>query len=93
MATSTETPALTVPTPHHAGTEGPVVLKNMQFFVWFITIPFAAACMVSVLVRLYTRRYICKAFGADDWFMTVILPVWMGQQAIAWMWTILGGGL
>lgn len=73
--------------------EGPVVLENMQPVVWIITIPFAIVCLSSILVRLYTRRYIAKSFGSDDCLMLMILPVWIGQQYIAWMWTILGGGL
>ncbi|KAK8094945.1 hypothetical protein PG997_001630 [Apiospora hydei] len=80
--------AATVPDP-----EGPVVLENMQPIVWIVTIPFAILCLSSILIRLYTRRYIAKSFGADDWFMLAVLPVWIGQQYIAWMWTILGGGL
>ncbi|KAK7947844.1 uncharacterized protein PG986_008730 [Apiospora aurea] len=80
--------AATVPDP-----EGPVVLENMQPIVWTVTIPFAILCLSSILIRLYTRRYIAKSFGADDWFMLAVLPVWIGQQYIAWMWTILGGGL
>ena len=36
---------------------------------------------------------IAKSFGANDWFMLAVGPVWIGQQYIAWMWTILGGGL
>ncbi|KAK8133485.1 hypothetical protein PG984_005497 [Apiospora sp. TS-2023a] len=76
-----------------ASTEGPVILENMQPVVWIITVPFAIVCLSSILVRLYTRQYIAKSFGADDWFMLMVLPVWIGQQYIAWMWTILGGGL
>ncbi|KAK8038616.1 hypothetical protein PG993_007027 [Apiospora rasikravindrae] len=73
--------------------EGPVVLDNMQPIVWIVTVPFAILCLGSILIRLYTRHYIAEAFGTDDWFMLAVLPVWIGQQYIAWMWTILGGGL
>ncbi|KAK8087401.1 hypothetical protein PG994_002375 [Apiospora phragmitis] len=80
--------AAAVPSP-----EGPVFLENMQPVVWIVTIPFATMCLASILIRLYTRRFLAKSFGADDWFMLVVIPVWIGQQYIAWMWTILGGGL
>lgn len=72
---------------------GPVVLDNMQPVVWIVTVPFAVLCLTSIVVRLYTRRFIVKVFGADNWFMLAVGPVWIGQQYIAWMWTILGGGL
>lgn len=70
-----------------------VVLKNMQPVVWAVTIPFAILCLASCIIRLYSRHMIAKSFGPDDWLMFAGTFVWIGQQYIAWMWTILGGGL
>ncbi|KAI4678269.1 uncharacterized protein J4E88_006790 [Alternaria novae-zelandiae] len=49
--------------------------------------------LISSAIRLYTRAFIRKPFGTDDWFMLVGTILFIGQQYIAWMWTILGGGL
>ncbi|CAJ2508802.1 Uu.00g138280.m01.CDS01 [Anthostomella pinea] len=70
-----------------------IVLEDMQPVVWIITIPFAILCLFSFFFRLYARRYVTNSFGVDDWLMFVGLFIWIVQQYIAWMWTILGGGL
>jgi hypothetical protein len=87
-----------------------VVYDNIQPIVWATTIPFFVICLTSCIIRLYTRAFIQKPFGVDDWFMvggsvSVLFGIcnniwltrgqilWIGQQYIAWMWTILGGGL
>ncbi|KAH9897557.1 hypothetical protein F4778DRAFT_744038 [Xylariomycetidae sp. FL2044] len=70
-----------------------VVYENIQPVVWGVTVPFVILCAASCVVRLYTRAAIVKHLGPDDWLMVAVFLVWIGQQYIAWMWTILGGGL
>ncbi|KAF2623061.1 hypothetical protein BU25DRAFT_305614, partial [Macroventuria anomochaeta] len=69
------------------------VYDNIQPIVWTVTIPFFVVCLASSTIRLYTRAFIRVPFGKDDWFMLVATILFIGQQYIAWMWTILGGGL
>jgi uncharacterized membrane protein YcjF (UPF0283 family) len=46
-----------------------VVYENIQPIVWIVTIPFFLLCLVSSAIRLYTRAFIRKPFGTDDWLM------------------------
>jgi hypothetical protein len=48
-----------------------VVYENIQPIVWITTIPFFVLCLTSCVIRLYTRAFIQKPFGIDDWFMLV----------------------
>lgn len=42
---------------------------NMQPATWAISIPFIVITGITCLLRFYSRLYISKSFGADDWFM------------------------
>jgi hypothetical protein len=46
-----------------------VVFDDIQPIVWGTTIPFFVICLTSCGIRLYTRAFIQKPFGIDDWFM------------------------
>ncbi|KAB2100644.1 hypothetical protein AG0111_0g10740 [Alternaria gaisen] len=70
-----------------------VVFENIQPIVWITTIPFFVICLASSAIRLYTRAFIRVPFGTDDWFILAGTILFISQQYIAWMWTILGGGL
>jgi hypothetical protein len=48
-----------------------VVYDNMQPIVWITTVPFFIMGLISSAIRLYTRAFIRKPFGTDDWFMLV----------------------
>jgi hypothetical protein len=48
-----------------------VVYENIQPIVWITTIPFFLLGLVSSAIRLYTRAFVRKPFGTDDWFMLV----------------------
>jgi hypothetical protein len=48
-----------------------VVFEDIQPIVWGTTIPFFVICLTSCIIRLYTRAFIQKPFGIDDWFMAV----------------------
>jgi hypothetical protein len=55
-----------------------VVYENIQPIVWITTIPFFVLCLTSCIICLYTRAFIQKPFGIDNWFMfvgSVGLPV------------------
>lgn len=84
------------------------VKENLQPLAWGVTVPFIVITASSCLLRFYSRICVAKAFGLDDWFMVAASLrnslavieyankyqiVWCGQQYIAWMWLVLGGGL
>lgn len=48
-----------------------VVYDNIQPIVWITTVPFFIMGLISSAIRLYTRAFIRKPFGTDDWFMLV----------------------
>lgn len=48
-----------------------VVFENIQPIVWITTIPFFVICLTSCVIRLYTRAFIQKPFGTDDWLMLI----------------------
>ena len=48
-----------------------VVYDNIQPIVWITTVPFFIMGLISSVIRLYTRAFIRKPFGTDDWFMLV----------------------
>ncbi|KAL1311860.1 hypothetical protein AAFC00_001933 [Neodothiora populina] len=57
-----------------------------------ITIPFVIICTLSFVLRVYSRVYIAKSFGADDWAMVAAFIFWVGQQAITYCWVRYGAG-
>jgi hypothetical protein len=48
-----------------------VVYDNIQPIVWITTVPFFIMGLISSAIRLYTRAFIRKPFGTDDWFMLI----------------------
>jgi hypothetical protein len=48
-----------------------VVYDDIQPIVWITTIPFFVICLTTCIIRLYTRAFIRKPFGTDDWFMLI----------------------
>lgn len=45
------------------------ITDNLQPAAWGITMPFVVITGLSCLLRFYSRLYISKSFGMDDWFM------------------------
>lgn len=43
--------------------------EDMQPAAWGVSIPFIVLTGVTCLLRFYSRLYISKSFGPDDWFM------------------------
>lgn len=53
------------------------ISDNLQPVAWGVTMPVIIITLLSSLLRFYSRLYISKQFGMDDWFMvaaTVGLP-------------------
>ncbi|KAF1353219.1 hypothetical protein BDV97DRAFT_396067 [Delphinella strobiligena] len=57
-----------------------------------VTVPFVVVCAASFALRIYSRAYIVKSFGADDWAMVGAFIGWIGQQAITYSWIHYGAG-
>ncbi|CZS96968.1 uncharacterized protein RCO7_02708 [Rhynchosporium graminicola] len=68
-------------------------MVNLQIACYGIVSAFFAASTISILLRIYSRKYLVKSFGWDDWCMTAILFFNSGQQFILYYFIRHGGGL
>jgi hypothetical protein len=69
------------------------MLDSLQPIGYAITTIFFMLSMTTILLRTYTRGFIVKSFGWDDWCMTIILLFNGGQLAILFYFLLNGGGL
>ena len=69
------------------------MLDSLQPIGYAITTIFFMLSTTTILLRTYTRGFIVKSFGWDDWCMTVILLFNGGQLAILYYFLLNGGGL
>ncbi|KAJ9203231.1 hypothetical protein DTO166G4_6113 [Paecilomyces variotii] len=65
---------------------------NMQPATWAISIPFIVITGITCLLRFYSRLYISKSFGADDWFMVAASVSWLVTEGILCQMITDGGG-
>ncbi|KAJ9299698.1 hypothetical protein DTO271G3_2582 [Paecilomyces variotii] len=65
---------------------------NMQPATWAISIPFIVITGITCLLRFYSRLYISKSFGVDDWFMVAAAVSWLVTEGILCQMIIDGGG-
>ncbi|KKA24001.1 hypothetical protein T310_1983 [Rasamsonia emersonii CBS 393.64] len=54
--------------------------------------PFVVITGLSCLLRFYSRLYISKSFGMDDWFMVAASIAWLVTQGILGQMIVDGGG-
>jgi hypothetical protein len=69
------------------------MLDSLQPIGYAITTIFFMLSMTTILLRTYTRGFIVKSFGWDDWCMATILLFNGGQLAILYYFLLNGGGL
>ncbi|KAL1961623.1 hypothetical protein VTN77DRAFT_1373 [Rasamsonia byssochlamydoides] len=58
------------------------ISDNLQPLTWAITMPFVVITGSTCLLRFYSRLYISKSFGMDDWFMVAASIAWLANQGI-----------
>ncbi|KAK6343677.1 hypothetical protein TWF730_011266 [Orbilia blumenaviensis] len=90
---------------HEAGINGPVpkgfyppwlltadyVVHNRQLSMYIIDIVFFVLAVVMVLMRIYTRVFIIRRFGLDDWCIVMALISVAGFTALQFCFLIYGG--
>lgn len=65
---------------HNNDSRGPQLLS--------INIAFGVVAVITVILRTYTRLFIVKAFGGDDWFALVATV--RGQQIFSRLHKVMG---
>ncbi|KAL2059803.1 hypothetical protein VTL71DRAFT_10187 [Oculimacula yallundae] len=68
-------------------------MVNLQAACYGIVSTFFVASTLSIVLRIYSRGFVVKSFGWDDWCMTAILFFNCGQQFILYYFIRYGGGL
>ncbi|KAK6507941.1 hypothetical protein TWF481_006361 [Arthrobotrys musiformis] len=90
---------------HEAGVNGPVpqgfyppwlltadyVEHNRQLSMYIIDIVFFVLAVVMVMMRIYTRLFIVRRFGLDDWCIVMALISVAGFTALQFCFLIYGG--
>ncbi|RVD89555.1 uncharacterized protein DFL_000558 [Arthrobotrys flagrans] len=90
---------------HEAGVNGPVpqgfyppwllsadyVQHNRQLSMYIIDIIFFILAVVMVMMRIYTRVFIIRRFGLDDWCIVMALISVAGFTALQFCFLIYGG--
>ncbi|KAK6537239.1 hypothetical protein TWF694_011436 [Orbilia ellipsospora] len=90
---------------YEAGINGPVpkgfippwlstsnyVVENRQMSMYIIDCVFFALAVVMVLMRIYTRVFIIRKFGLDDWLIVLALISVAGFTALQFCFLIYGG--
>ncbi|EPS41142.1 hypothetical protein H072_5011 [Dactylellina haptotyla CBS 200.50] len=90
---------------HQAGVNGPVpkdfyppwlldanyVMHNRQMSMYIIDCVFFALAVVMVMMRIYTRVFIIRRFGLDDWLIVLALISVAGFTALQFCFLIYGG--
>ncbi|KAH6714279.1 hypothetical protein DL95DRAFT_341111 [Leptodontidium sp. 2 PMI_412] len=68
-------------------------MVDLQAACYGIVSTFFVASTFSILLRIYSRAFVVKNFGWDDWCMTAILFFNCGQQVLLYYFIHYGGGL
>ncbi|EWC46411.1 hypothetical protein DRE_04354 [Drechslerella stenobrocha 248] len=90
---------------HAAGINGPApadfvppwllsddyVVVNRQTSMYIIDVIFFVLAVMMVLMRIYTRLFIVRKFGRDDWFMVLALISVAGFTTLQFCFLVYGG--
>lgn len=68
-------------------------MVDLQAACYGIVSTFFVASTITILLRIYSRGFVVKSFGWDDWCMTSILFFNCGQQVLLYYFIYYGGGL
>ncbi|GAD93081.1 conserved hypothetical protein [Paecilomyces variotii No. 5] len=66
--------------------------EDMQPAAWGVSIPFIVLTGTTCLLRFYSRIYISRSFGPDDWFMVAASISWIVTEGILCQMIVDGGG-
>ncbi|CZR51053.1 uncharacterized protein PAC_00928 [Phialocephala subalpina] len=69
------------------------MFDSLQSSCYGVATAFFVICTITILLRLYSRSFLVKSFGWDDWCMFAILFFNCGQQAILYYFIYNGAGL
>ncbi|KAE8444094.1 hypothetical protein EG329_000876 [Mollisiaceae sp. DMI_Dod_QoI] len=67
--------------------------SGLQAACYGIVSTFFVASTFTIILRIYSRGFVVKSFGWDDWCMSSILLFNCGQQVILYYFLHYGGGL
>ncbi|KAL2815252.1 hypothetical protein BDW59DRAFT_177688 [Aspergillus cavernicola] len=69
------------------------MFESSQPTVYGVSFVFYTLASITTGLRVYSRKWIIKSFGADDWWMTSVFVYNTAQQALFCMFLHYGGGL
>lgn len=64
---------------HYSSFLTKIMADNIVSLTLGVTVPFVIVCAASFALRVYSRAYIVKSFGADDWTMVGAFICWIGH--------------
>ncbi|KAF2137048.1 uncharacterized protein K452DRAFT_216923, partial [Aplosporella prunicola CBS 121167] len=57
--------------------------EDLSPLCWGVTVPFVLLTVASFLLRVYSRAFIVRCFGMDDWLATIAFVSWPFQHTNA----------
>ncbi|OJJ54839.1 hypothetical protein ASPSYDRAFT_93737 [Aspergillus sydowii CBS 593.65] len=69
------------------------MFETLQPSAYGVSFAFFALSLTTTILRLYSRKWIIKSFGIDDWWMLVVFIFNTAQQGLFCVFLYYGGGL